>query len=313
MNNVDTLILSQLENAFGPINEYLNDPLIIEIMLNPDGKLWIDHIKEGRRFTGHEILPEESSMILKFVATSTNTVCTEDNPILSAELPGSGNRFQGLLPPIVQKPTFTIRKKAQQIFSLQQYVDTGVMTLHQKETIVKAVHSKENILVVGSTGSGKTTLCNAILAEIATTNSRIVIIEDTQELQCSAPDTVCVRTKDDVCNIQDALKATMRLRPDRIIVGEVRGGEAYTLLKAWNTGHPGGLSTVHANSAYSALERIQDLAQEAITGAVSKTMIAEAINYCVFIDRTPTGRKVKEIIKIHGHDGNKYLFTSKNE
>lgn len=308
-------LLEMLSTSLGPIGRYLLDPEIIEIMLNPDGKVWIDHIKTGRAYTGIEMPPGNSRQVLELVANNVNTVCTAENPILSAELPGTGSRFQGMLPPIVRQPTFTIRKKAIQVFTLQQYVESGIMTAEQKETIVRAVLDKKNILVVGSTGSGKTTLCNAILAEIATTGDRIVIIEDTQELQCSAQDYVAIRTDNDNenRNTQAALKSTMRLRPDRIVVGEVRGGEALTLLDAWNTGHPGGLCTIHANTALHGLKRIESLCKRAIVGEVDRETIAEAINYAIFITKTATGRKIKEIIEVHGYDGNKYLFSQKNE
>lgn len=315
MNQNNDGLLKMLSTSLNQISHLLIDPDIVEVMLNPDGKVWADNIKTGRYDTNIEISPTDSLRTIQLVAGHLNAECHAQNPIISAELPGSGSRFQGMIPPVVRKPTFTIRKKAIQIFTLDDYVQNSIMSANQQLTIIAAVKTKQNILVIGSTGSGKTTLCNAILAEIAKTNDRIIIIEDTQELQCSAPDTVCIRTNEenDKTNMQTALKSTMRLRPDRIVVGEVRGGEAYTLLKAWNTGHPGGLCTVHANNAYSGLERIEGLAQEAITGMVNKSMIAEAINFAVFIERTATGRRVKEIIQIHGYENGKYIYSSKND
>lgn len=310
-------LITHLSSAFGPhIGKMLLDPDIIEIMLNPDGKLWGDNIKTGRYNTNIDISPGDSLRIIQLVAYHLNAECHETNPIISAELPGSGSRFQGMIPPVVQKPTFTIRKKAIQIFTLDQYVQTGIMTLHEQQTIINAVKSKQNILVIGSTGSGKTTLCNAILDEIAKTDSRIIIIEDTQELQCNALDNVCIRSNEEneKTTMQAALKSTMRLRPDRIVVGEVRdGAAALALLDAWNTGHPGGLCTLHADSAMKGLRRIESLCQRAVTGQIDRETIAEAINLAIFICKTPKGRKVKEIIQIHGYENGKYIFTSKNE
>lgn len=314
-HNNDTL-LTMLSSSLHQISHLLTDPEIVEVMLNPDGKVWADSIKTGRFDTNIEISSTESLRTIQLISGHLNSECHAQNPIISAELPGSGSRFQGMIPPVVNKPTFTIRKKAIQIFTLNQYVESGIMTANQRLTIINAVKMKKNILVIGSTGSGKTTLCNAILDEISKTDSRIVIIEDTQELQCNAPDTVCIRSNEEneKTTMQAALKSTMRLRPDRIVVGEVRGGEAaLALLDAWNTGHPGGLCTLHADSALKGLRRIESLCQRAVSGQMDRETIAEAINFAIFITKTPTGRKVKEIIQIDGYENDKYIFTTKND
>ncbi|MCL5237729.1 MAG: P-type conjugative transfer ATPase TrbB [Nitrospirae bacterium] len=306
----DDRLLKMLSTALGPdIAKFLSDPKIVELMLNPDRRLWIDKLGIGRQDTGTKIMPADAERIIGIVATSAGSECNHITPILSAEMPGSGYRFQGILPPVVSSPVFTIRKKALLIYSLDDYVKQGIMTKTQMQTVKKAVTDKENILVVGGTGTGKTTLVNAILAEIGKTKDRIVIIEDTQELQCPADDTVFLRSREGVATMTNLLKATMRLRPDRIVVGEVRGGEALALLKAWNTGHPGGAATVHANSAAAGLTRIEQLIQEAVVG-VSRHLIAEAVNIIVYIERTPRGRKIKEICRVLGVDGEKYLTKS---
>ena len=302
-------VYDMLLNSFGnSVQNFLKDDDVIEIMLNPDGRLWIDRLSCGRVFTGENIAVQDAERIIKIISSEMDTVCNADNPTLSAELPGSGSRFQGFLPPVVKNATFTIRKKAIMVFNLEDYVKQGVITSKGFRIIKNAVKSKKNILIAGGTGSGKTTFANAILDEIGKSKDRIVLIEDTLELQCNAEDKVSLKTNDNV-SMKDLLKSTMRLRPDRIIVGEVRGGEALTLLKAWNTGHPGGLSTVHANGAKESLIRIEQLIQEAISG-IPRSLIADAINLIVYIKREDRGRKIEEIIEVEGCDSikNEYLL-----
>ena len=204
----------------------------------------------GDEDTGITVDAADAERVIYIVATSVHVTCNRENPILSAELPGTGSRFQGMLPPVTQPgPAFTIRKKASKIFTLSEYVSSGTMTIPQSEFIKRSVREKKNILIAGGTGSGKTTLVNAILCEVASTEDRVVILEDTQELQCAARDAVFLRSIPNLVSMTELLKSTMRLRPDRIVVGEVRGAEALDLLRAWNTGHPGGCCTVHADSA----------------------------------------------------------------
>lgn len=307
---MENRLLDMLSTSMGKhVAELLKNPVIVEVMLNPDGKLWYDSLETGRNYTGYDITHADAERIIYLVASHTESICNKDNPIISAELPGCGSRFQGFLPPIVTRPSFTIRKKAILIYTLEDYVKSEIMTISQMDVIKHAVITKKNILVVGGTGTGKTTLSNAILNEIAKTNDRIIIIEDTQELQCTAPDTVFLRSKEGIVTMQELLKGTMRLRPDRIVVGEVRGGEALALLKAWNTGHPGGLCTVHANSTYGGLTRLEQLIQEVVTGTVSKELIAEAVNYIIFIERVNRGRRVRQISKVEGVSDNKYVIS----
>jgi P-type conjugative transfer ATPase TrbB len=300
--------LEMLYTALGPdVTMFLDDPNVIEIMLNPDSSLWIERLGEGCIDTGKIIHPANARQVIELVARAKDAVATKDEfPIVSAELPGSGHRFEGVLDSVTLNPFFVIRKKAIMVFNLDDYVKKNIMTVVQKDAIIEAVYSKKNILVAGGTGSGKTTLLNAVLNEISKTNDRIVIIEDTLELQCTAKNKVNLRTHRNV-TMNDLLYSTMRLRPDRIVVGEVRGPEALTLIKAWNTGHPGGCASVHANSCAGALTRIESLVQEAIPNP-SRGMIAEAINIIIYIEKTSTGRQIKEMVSVEGFKNGEYVL-----
>jgi type IV secretion system protein VirB11 len=275
----------------------LADDRVVEIMLNPSGDLWTDSHTGGMQCIG-AIDRVRAMSIVATVAAILGTTVTPDNPILECELPLDGSRFEALIPPVVPAPTFAIRKKAKLIFTLADYVKTGVMTAQQATLIKTAVADRKNILIAGGTGSGKTTLANAVLNEVAnmTPDHRIVIIEDVLELQCSVKNTVFLRTAVNIDQVS-LLRATLRLRPDRIVVGEVRDKSALALLKAWNTGHPGGIGTVHANSTSAALVRVGQLIQEAGVPAAPE-LISEAVNLVISISRNATGRMIDEIAKV---------------
>ena len=300
--------LEMLRSAMGPvIGAALDDKNVIEIMVNPDGKLWLDRHGEGRVYTGEIITPNDAERIVRLVASHIRQEVTTDRPIVSAELPGGGERFEGLLPPVVSAPCFSIRKGAAKIFTLGDYVAAETMTTAQADALSYAVNAKLNILIVGGTSSGKTTLANALLAEIANCNDRVLILEDTRELQCGAEDTVALRTHGQDVKLADLVRSTLRLRPDRIVVGEVRGPEALDMLKAWNTGHPGGIATVHANSAEAGIYRIEQLILEGAS-SVPRTLIAEAINVIVFISCRGSARRVVNIARVLGIHGDEYDF-----
>lgn len=301
MNNNETDLISILNISLGSeVVEYLNNDDVIEIYVNDDNKLWIDTLSKGRKYTGIEVNPQSTKNVIFLVASSVNTEVNPVNPIISAELPGTGNRFEGSIPPVVKNPTFNIRKKAIRIFSLQDYVTTGTMTENQYNVICEAVKRRENILVAGGTGSGKTTLCNAIIKEMARYEERIVIIEDTQELQCSCEDKVFLRTSDTV-DERALLKSTLRRRPDRIIIGEIRDGAALNLLKAWNTGHPGGICTIHANSALDALGQLESYISEVSLLPQQKT-ISKVVNLIINIKKEGLKRVISEIVRVEGLD-----------
>jgi type IV secretion system protein VirB11 len=293
---------AMLRTAMGPnIAEALADPAVIEVMVNPDGTLRLDRLGEGRVDTGEKLPPSDVERIIRLVATHVRTEVHAGNPVVSAELPETGERFEGLLPPVSLAPCFAIRKPAARVYTLDDYVSDRVMTGAQADLLRKAVDERRNILIAGGTSSGKTTLANALLAEVAKLEERVILIEDTRELQCAAPDCVALRTKPGVVGLADLVRSTLRLRPDRIIVGEVRGPEALDMLKAWNTGHPGGLSTVHANSAHSALYRLEQLIQEGVI-TVPRQLVAQAIGIVVFIRGRNEGRRIETIAEVSGLD-----------
>ncbi|MDZ3831900.1 MAG: P-type conjugative transfer ATPase TrbB [Sphingopyxis sp.] len=285
----------------GAIADWLADPAVIEVMLNPDGRLWVDRLGSGIADSGVALSAADGERIIRLVAHHVGAEVHAGSPRVSAELPESGERFEGLLPPVVAAPAFAIRKPAVAVFTLSDYVEAGIMPGEAAETLRRGVADHLNILVAGGTGTGKTTLTNALLAEIAGTGERVVLIEDTRELQCSAPNLVAMRTKDGVASLSDLVRSSLRLRPDRIPIGEVRGAEALDLLKAWGTGHPGGVGTIHAGSALGALRRMEQLIQEAVV-TVPRALLAETINLVAVLARDGTGRRLVELARVDGLD-----------
>jgi P-type conjugative transfer ATPase TrbB len=299
-------LIRKLQDALGDhLCVALDDPTVVEIMLNPDGKLFIERLGHGISAAGD--MPRASAeTIIGSVAHVLNSEVDDERPIVSGELPIGGHRFEGLLPPVVSGPSFTIRRRASRLIPLDDYVAGKIMTISQASIIRNAVASKLNIVVAGGTGSGKTTLTNAILGEIVvhTPSDRLVILEDTAEIQCAAENAVCLHTSDTV-DMSRLLKSTMRLRPDRIIVGEVRDGAALTLLKAWNTGHPGGVATIHSNTARSALQRLEQLTAE-VSQQPMQAVIGDAVDLIISIERTPKGRRITEILHVSRYAGGQY-------
>ncbi len=291
----------------GVIEQALNDPKTVELMLNADGRLWQERLGETMRCIGN-ITEARAESIIKTVAGFHGKEVTRFNPILEGELPLDGSRFAGQLPPVVTKPTFAIRKKAISVFTLDDYVQSEIMTEAQCDVIKNAVVAHRNILVIGGTGSGKTTLVNAIINEMVKHSpaERVFIIEDTGEIQCSAENCVQYHTTLDITMTQ-LLKTTLRMRPDRILVGEVRGSEALDLLDAWNTGHEGGAATLHANNALSGLHRLKSLITRNPSAPTEiEPLIGETVHCVVHIARTPQGRRVEEIISVKGYENGHY-------
>ena len=302
-----------LRTALGPaIATFPQDSSVVEVMLNPDGRLWIDRLKGGLEDTGERLSPADGERIVRLVAHHVGTEVHPGSPRVSAELPETGERFEGLIPPVVAAPTFAIRKPAVAVFTLDDYVAAGIMQSRQADLLRLAVQKRRNVLVAGGTSTGKTTLVNALLAEVAKTSDRVVLIEDTRELQCAAPNLVALRTKDGVASLSDLVRSSLRLRPDRIPVGEVRGAEALELLKAWGTGHPGGIGTIHAGSAIGALRRLEQLIQEAVV-TVPRALIAETINLIVVLEGRGSQRRVAELAAVRElAPGGDYVLVSSN-
>jgi len=299
-------LVRKLQDALGDqLCVALDDATVVEIMLNPDGRLFIERLGHGVTEAG-VMTPAAAEVVIGSVAHALQSEADDERPIISGELPIGGHRFEGLLPPVVSGPAFTIRRRASRLIPLDDYVKSNVMTEAQASAIRIAIDARMNIVISGGTGSGKTTLANAIIAEIVLSapDDRMVILEDTAEIQCAAQNAVCLHTSDTV-DMARLLKSTMRLRPDRIIVGEVRDGAALTLLKAWNTGHPGGVTTVHSNTAMSALRRLEQLTAEASQQPMQE-VIGEAVDLVVSIERTGKGRRVREVIHIEGYRNNHY-------
>ena len=289
-----------LRTALGPaIVAFLEDPTIVEVMLNPDGRLWIDRLSTGQADTGERLSAADGERIVRLVAHHVGAEVHAGAPRVSAELPETGERFEGLLPPVVAAPAFAIRKPAVAVFTLDDYAAAGIMTPAQAVVLRRAVAERRNILVAGSTSTGKTTLTNALLAEVAKTADRVVLIEDTRELQCQAPNLVALRTKDGVVSLSDLVRSSLRLRPDRIPIGEVRGAEALDLLKAWGTGHPGGIGTIHAGTGIGALRRLEQLIQEAVI-TVPRALIAETINVVAVLTGRGLERRLSELVQVTG-------------
>ena len=309
---------TMLRTAMGKhIADALADPIVIEVMVNPDGQLRLDCLGEGIIDTSVRLGKADIERIIRLVASHMRVEVHAGNPIVSAELPSrddgvAGERFEGILPPVSLGPCFTIRKPASRIYTLDDYIADRIMLPAQAQILRQAVTDRRNLLIAGGTSSGKTTLANALLAEMAGLNERVILLEDTRELQCAAPDCVALRTKPGVVSLADLVRSTLRFRPDRIIVGEVRGGEALDMLKAWNTGHPGGIATVHANSAHAALYRLEQLIQEAVI-TVPRRLIAEAIDIIVFIQGRGTARRIETIAEVTGLDATgDYAVTDLN-
>lgn len=311
-NSIKERARRKLVRDIGPeILDAWNDPKTVEIMLNGDGKVWQERQGEKPRFIC-SLRTAQSQAIIETIAGFHGKEVTRSNPLLEGEFPLDGSRFAGQLPPVVRGPTFAIRKKATAIFTLDQYVAADIMTDAQRQIIIQAVAQHQNILVVGGTGSGKTTLVNAIINQMVIHDpaERVFIIEDTGEIQCSAENHVQYHTSIDV-SMTMLLKTTLRMRPDRILVGEVRGAEALDLLDAWNTGHPGGAATIHADTANSGLTRLKSLvSRNQAAPSEIEPLIGEAVHVVIHIARTLNGRRIQEILEVSGWDGQQFLTRS---
>jgi type IV secretion system protein VirB11 len=293
---------ASLRTAVGPIAKYLGDDAIVEIMLNADGRVWIERAGVGMLSTDVTMSPEDALRMLRVVATEMNTELSDRNPSLAGKLPIWGARVQASIPPVVEAPVFALRKPAKVVFGLDDYVAREILRAEEADALRAAVRARWNILVGGGTGSGKTTFANALLREIAETSDRVYLVEDNPELQCAAANKVQVLVQPPVYTWNRAIIDAMRFRPDRIIVGEIRDGSALEMLKAWNTGHPGGIATVHANDTRAMLDRVCQLIEEVVPTA-PRSLVAQTVGLCVHLRRDPrhpAGRSVSGIEEVLG-------------
>ena len=301
--------IQMLRTAMGPlIAAALEDPDVVEIMLNPDRTLWVDRLSTGRAPMGVELSEADGERIIRLVAAHVGAEVHRGQPLLTAELPETGERFEGILPPAAPGPAFALRKRAFGVIPLSRYIEDGMMTAAQAGLLVRAVRERKNILIAGGTSTGKTTLANALLSEIAATGDRVLVLEDTVELQCAARDHVPLRTRAGVVSMTELVRSSMRLRPDRVIVGEVRGAEALDLIKVWGTGHPGGIATIHAGSALGALLRLEQLILEVAVNP-PRALIAEAVNVVIHIAGRGRKRRIESIARVVGFDGSGYQLA----
>lgn len=296
---------SALARALGPaIAAALDAADVVEALVNEDGAVWLDRVGKGLERTAHTLSAHDREAAIRLLAHEAGETVGEDRPTLATILPDSAARVQAVLPPLASAPILAIRKRPSVIYQLHDYVRDGIATAAQAKRLADAISALRNIVVAGGTGSGKTTLLNALLAEPAFKEARVVILEDTAELQCASPNAVQLLTKktNPPVSMRDLVQMTLRLRPDRIVVGEVRDGAALEVLKAWNTGHPGGLLSLHANSAHDALLRLEDLCMEARANP-PKRLIESTVDMVVFIARREGGRVITDIIDLEDGRG----------
>ena len=297
-------LIEQMSRILGSeICAIFADPAAVEIMLNDNGQVLVE--RRGAGIIHLTNMPVAKTLnLLALMADYRGTTVNRERPIVEGAMPDAflRARFAGAIPPLMAQPTFSIRLPARIVYTLEDYRDHGIITTEQYDQLIQAVETRKNIVVSGGTGSGKTTLLNALanhVARIAGMDQRVIIIEDTAEIVCNAPNTVSMLTDPDTnIDMTRLLKLTLRYRPDRIFVGEVRDGSALALLKAWNTGHPGGLATLHANNPRAALVRLDQLCQE--VGVPSQSaLIHEAVDVVVQITRdtkAAAGRRISDIL-----------------
>jgi P-type conjugative transfer ATPase TrbB len=301
-----------LEQLLGPeLLTLLRAPTTTELMLNPDGTLWVEQHGAPLRQVG-VMRPEAGRAVLETVAGCHEREVTAELPVLECRWPlDNTSRFAGQFPPIVLAASFQIRKHTFQVIPLERYVETGVMSQAHYTAITGAVRAHRNLFISGGTGSGKTTLANAVIKDMveAFPHERFVTIEDTGELQCLARNKTPLYSTT-WASMRDLVKASLRMRPDRIVVGETRGPDALDLLIAMNTGHEGGLTTVHANGSRAALTRLLMLvSMHPDSPRPIEPLIGETAPFIVHLAKTPVGRRVQDVLDVTGYSNGAYLTT----
>ncbi|MHD0317129.1 ATPase, T2SS/T4P/T4SS family [Fusobacterium sp. THCT1E2] len=290
------------------ILEYLKDDTVTEIMVNPDNKIYIKVLGQGKIFTGKISDPGIARNIINTLAALDGIVVNELNPGISTNLPLTNSRFEAMIPIIVENPCFTIRKKILKVLKLDDYVKQGAFTEKEKDLIVSYVKNKRNILIVGGTDTGKTTFANAVIDNMQ--NERLYFIEEVRELQSTNDDNTFVLTIQGIYSPQQALKRAMRWSPDRIIMGEVRGAEAFDLLNAFNSGHEGGLCTIHANDCYGGLSKLETYILYEKSNPLSD-LIARVINVVITMKIEDNKRVLDSIAEVKDYVNGKYILDFK--
>ena len=291
-----------------PIEPLLLDESVSEIMGNPDATWWFERDGIIRREGTIQFDAARLRTGLEVIANQLGKRLDEDNPLLHAQLP-DGSRLAAVIPPVVRPaPALTIRKFTSRRFTIDDLIARGTLTLALADFLGEQISDGKTFLISGGTGTGKTTLLN-ILAQSIPEDERIVVIEDTSELRIQKPNVLAVECQTDTFKAQisfdDLLKSALRWRPDRIILGEVRGIEARTLLDSFNTGHLGSLATIHANSAEKALHRFANLvirSHPQTTFTDTEAEIGDAVDFVVHIERKPGRRIIREVLALRGYD-----------
>src|SRR4030095_11787772 len=255
-------VIDMIKTAFGPLGALAQDPTVVEIMANPDGVVWCERVGEPMQQSGMDLMPEARRTIIELVAGAAGLGRPPESPGCLAIIPEYRLRFRAWVPPVAEAPTFVARKPAIHLFSFADYVRDGIMSAAQSAQVRTAILSRQNLAIAGSTGCGKTTFANACLMVMAETQQRIFTIEALPELRCAARNRVALYTRPGLGSMRELVQDSLQGRPDRIIVGEGLDGAVWDMLKAWNTGHPGGLCTIHADSVAETFERLEDLAAE---------------------------------------------------
>ena len=295
-----------------PIEHLIADPDISEIMVNGTKRVFVE--RAGQVTEAEDVMLDERhlAVAVRNIARALGDDVSEERPILDARLP-DGSRVAAVVPPCsLGGTTLTIRKFQARVFTTEELVKVGMLTPTVLAHLTAAIQARENILISGGTSTGKTTVLNALATLIPDTD-RLVVIEDTAEVHLRQPNLVrfeARREQPDVpaITIRDLLKTTLRHRPDRIIVGEVRGGEAIDLLQALNTGHAGSLSTIHANSADQALNRF---ASCVVQGEVDlpyravRRQIAETVRYVLHLGRKDGRRAAEQLLVLTRYDSDR--------
>ncbi len=321
MNETHRRHQESLTLALGPLAPLLEDERVGEVLVNPNGEIWVDTYDQGIEAVGEALPAEKTQALLRTTAGQLDLVLNQRTPVLEGLMPHWGFRIEGVLPPVAPGPCLAIRKPTTNIFPITDYLQSAE-ALEKPEPLERptedfalslswALGARRNVLVVGATSSAKTSFLNSylqLLADFGSGSERIFVLEDTPEIQCPLANTVQLTTTPDV-SLTHLVRIALRMRPDRIFVGEVRGPEALPMLKAWNTGHEGGAATLHANSCLDGLYRLEELIREA-GSEPQREMIARSIHFVVFLERTgPSRRSVVEMQHVLGvRDGDYHLL-----